>query len=350
MISIDPANPLETNPLAESAVNPSATDLALLDYLDGLLHDGHEDDVSLDLFPAEATPNIAVHGHTHNNVTALPTVMRPTSTPVPATARPRPMRVVEPLRTFAEPRPFAEPPKALPLRMPVAAVAETTVTSKTVTSTPVAPAIAPPAVVAETPVAPVLPDVIAATPVPPKATVSVADEPEQAAVVDTDNAHAWAANGRPQWAQQKFECLIFTSGGLKLAVPLVELGSIYPLEREDITGIFGQIDWFMGLMRAKNGNIRVVDTAQIVMPERYQSEMAAAYHFVVSLNNTDWALGVDAVVGTEVLDPEAVRWRGERSKRPWLAGTVISQMCALLDVAQLSAMFNQLDRKRGDSF
>jgi len=25
-------------------------------------------------------------------------------------------------------------------------------------------------------------------------------------------------------------------------------------------------------------------------------------------------------------------------------------MCALLDVAQLGAMFNQLDRKRGDAF
>ena len=340
MTSSDPANS-PANPLASNAASPSATDRALLDYLDGLLHDGREDDVSLDLFPAEAAPSFT----THTNVTALPTATRPTS--APTTVRPRPMRVVEPLRTFSEPRPFAEPPKPLPLRMPPVAipvVSEKTVEEKTVTP------VAPPVVVAEAPIAPVVPEVIAPVPTftPGNTDISAADDSAQA--VNAGTPHAWAANGRPQWAQQKFECLIFTSGGLKLAVPLVELGSIYPLEREDLTGIFGQIDWFLGLMRAKNGNIRVVDTAQIVMPERYQAEMAAAYQFVVTLSNSDWGLGVDAVVGTEVLDPEAVRWRGERSKRPWLAGTVISQMCALLDVAQLGAMFNQLDRKRGDSF
>ena len=319
MNSIDPTNPLNA---VNTDAAPSATDRALLDYLDGLLHDGSDDTISLDLFPAEPAPNFAAHA----NVTALPTP-----------ARPRPMRVVEPLRTFSEPRPFAEPVKPLPLRMPPIAP-------------PITPA-APPVEMAEIPAPPaVIAEVVAAAPVeleilqsPP---VSAAVEADQTPMVEADHAHAWAANGRPQWAQQKFECLIFSSGGLKLAVPLVELGSIYPLEREDLTGIFGQIDWFLGLMHAKNGNIRVVDTAQIVMPERYQSEMAEAYRFVVTLSNSDWGLGVDAVVGTEVLDPEAVRWRGERSKRPWLAGTVISQMCALLDVAQLGAMFNQLDRKR----
>ena len=30
----------------------------------------------------------------------------------------------------------------------------------------------------------------------------------------------------------------------------------------------------------------------------------------------------------QVLRPEQVRWRSARSKRPWLAGTVVKHMCA----------------------
>jgi purine-binding chemotaxis protein CheW len=157
---------------------------------------------------------------------------------------------------------------------------------------------------------------------------------------------AWLPDGRPQWAQRPFECLLFVAGGLTLAVPLVELGSIYPLEKDDLTEIFGQIEWFLGLIRTPYGNVRVIDTAQVVMPERYAATMADGYRFVVTLNNSDWGLGVDSLAGTTVLDPEAVRWRSQRSKRPWLAGTVIEKMCALLDPAQLNRMFNQLDRKR----
>ena len=37
--------------------------------------------------------------------------------------------------------------------------------------------------------------------------------------------------GRPEWAQGPFECLLFDVAGLTLAVPLVCLGSIYPLAR-----------------------------------------------------------------------------------------------------------------------
>jgi purine-binding chemotaxis protein CheW len=52
------------------------------------------------------------------------------------------------------------------------------------------------------------------------------------------------------------------------------------------------------------------------------------------------------VVGTVMLDPERIRWRGQRSKRPWLAGTLIDQMCALFDIAQLAWLFHSQDRKR----
>jgi purine-binding chemotaxis protein CheW len=38
------------------------------------------------------------------------------------------------------------------------------------------------------------------------------------------------------------------------------------------------------------------------------------------------------------LDPNEIKWRSQRSQRPWLAGTVIEHMCALLDVAALAEL------------
>ena len=153
----------------------------------------------------------------------------------------------------------------------------------------------------------------------------------------------WMSNGRPEWAQERFECLLFKVGGLSLAVPLVELGTIYPMT-EELTPLFGQADWFMGLLTVKQHNIRTVNTAKIVMPERYIETMNDDFTYVLSINGVDWGLAVDDVANAVTLDPDAVRWRSERSKRPWLAGTVVEHMCALLDISQLAAMFLSEDK------
>jgi purine-binding chemotaxis protein CheW len=320
-----------------NSVASGAAERALLDYFDGLLHD--------DGGPVAAPlRDIAVDAVRESAMAAVGNNVRPLVNANSNARAVRPVRIVEAVQTFAEPLPFAEPVR--PLRMPLPPIA------------PPEPVIAPVDVVAKAPVdvpvqapvvAPSIPSPITAppkTPVAPPAVEAVDPVLDSNAEADIAAPPNWAANGRPQWAQQPFECLLFKSGGLTLAVPLVELGSIYPLEEDDISGIFGQIEWFLGLMRTKYGNLRVVDTARVVMPERYRDDMAAGYQFVLSLSHSDWGLGIDAIDGTTLLDPEAVRWRSERSKRPWLAGTVVEKMCALLDVAQMRWMFDQLDRKR----
>ncbi len=153
----------------------------------------------------------------------------------------------------------------------------------------------------------------------------------------------WCENGRPQWAQDAFECLLFKVAGLTMAVPLVELGSIYPIT-DELTAIFGQADWFIGLMSTNAGNIRTVNTAKIVMPERYDDEFLDNIGYVISINGYDWGLAVDCVDKAITLEPEAVRWRTSRSKRPWLAGTVVEYMCALFDVQAMAQMLGQSDR------
>ncbi len=153
----------------------------------------------------------------------------------------------------------------------------------------------------------------------------------------------WAENGRPQWAQERFEVLLFEVAGLTLAVPLISLGQIQPLT-DELTPLFGQADWFMGLLPTSGGKIRTINTAKFVMPERYQDSFLEAARYVVSINGLPWGLAVDAVNQPITLQPDDVKWRSERGKRPWLAGTVKEHMCALLDVATMGELLSAADK------
>lgn len=153
----------------------------------------------------------------------------------------------------------------------------------------------------------------------------------------------WAANGLPLWAQDKFDVLLFNVAGLTLAVPLVSLGQIYPLT-DELTPLFGQADWFMGLQPTPMGKIRTVNTARFVMPEKYTDACLDKAKYVMSLDGVPWGLALDSVNQPVRLDPEQVKWRGDRSKRPWLAGTIKEHMCALLDVPRIAQILLDADK------
>ncbi|KRW59485.1 CheW domain-containing protein [Pseudomonas sp. TTU2014-080ASC] len=143
---------------------------------------------------------------------------------------------------------------------------------------------------------------------------------------------------RPEWADGPFECLLFDVAGLTLAVPLVSLGSIYPLEGQELTPLFGQPNWFLGILPSQSGNLKVVDTARWVMPDRYRDEFRDNLQYVISVGGYEWGLAVHQVSRSIRIDPAEVKWRSQRTQRPWLAGTVIEHMCALLDVAALAEL------------
>ncbi|WP_296264256.1 CheW domain-containing protein [Pseudomonas sp. UBA6562] len=144
--------------------------------------------------------------------------------------------------------------------------------------------------------------------------------------------------GRPAWAAEPFECLLFDVAGLTLAVPLVCLGSIYPLAGQELTPLFGQPDWFLGILTCQAGNLKVLDTARWVMPDRYRDDFRQGLQYVISVQGYEWGLAVHQVSRSLRLDPDEIKWRSQRGQRPWLAGTVIEHMCALLDVAELAEL------------
>lgn len=238
----------------------------------------------------------------------------------PGSAKPdvaTPPRPIPPLSTASKPEPKAVEPEPKPA--PAEPVVEKTIP--------------------EPPVARVTPEVKpAVAPVEP-APKEVA-QPDDGEAAFNDEIHlaaqqpilAWEENGRPGWAQNRFDCLLFKVDGLALAVPMILLGTIYKIDSE-LTPLFGQPDWFLGLLRVHDGrNIRVVDTAQLVMPERYRAEAIDTLVYAIGIHDCDWAMGCHEVVGSITLTPDDVKWRSERTRRPWLAGTVVDHMCALIDL------------------
>ncbi len=230
-------------------------------------------------------------------------------------------------------RPIAAPSAAPVAKAPVALIEETRAPVSTLapllqtrllTTTP------EPAVVEPAPApAPVAPAPVEQTLVPPLVEVHLPPN-NTPPPVETD--------GRPAWASEAFECLLFDVAGLTLAVPLVCLGSIYSLAGHELTPLFGQPEWFLGILPSQAGNLKVLDTARWVMPDRYRDDFRQGLQYVISVQGYEWGLAVHQVSRSLRLDPNEIKWRSHRGQRPWLAGTVIEHMCALLDVSALAEL------------
>jgi purine-binding chemotaxis protein CheW len=225
---------------------------------------------------------------------------------------------------------FADKPVYLPV--PVVATAPPLVPSRVIelsatrVEAVVAPVIVPAAVV--TVVAP--PVIIPVTPAP-------AVETRTQTAVETTRDEP-----RPDWANEPFPCLLLKVHGLSLALPLVKLNRILPWAEPTL--IPGYAAWLLGVLRLEglNRNLKVVDTAALVMPERIDQAPLpeASYQHIVMIGEGEWGLTCEDVSSVITIDPAKVRWRTSRSKRPWLAGTVVEHLCALLDAERLAEMLS----------
>jgi purine-binding chemotaxis protein CheW len=286
----------------------SRPQLALQNYLDALLQDATEElEVeSVDEFQAavleEQAHDARMRSAVAEAVAAAVPVIRPAPVSLAFTPEIKPEPVV---------RQVAEPVVARVFEAPVI----------------LPPVIAPPVIAPV--VEPVVPEPLVAL-VEPVAEVHLPAQRTPTPPPTSDE--------RPAWAEEPFECLLFDVAGLTLAVPLVCLGSIYPLAGHDLTPLFGQPDWFLGILPSQAGNLKVLDTARWIMPDRYRDDFRQGLQYVISVQGYEWGLAVHQVSRSLRLDPKEIKWRSHRGQRPWLAGTVIEHMCALLDVAALAEL------------
>lgn len=259
----------------------------------------------------------------------------------------------QPVPTVMPSRPFAEPERTLPLlagppllpRLMVDSLDVETAAENARDRRQAAPPVVP---VQPMPAEPIPAVEEAPAPVPGMAPTAprVAPEipPDETVDVPTAEAHrrtvvkGGAKAGSPSWAGSDFQCLTFTVAGLTLAAPLDRLHGIVEWPGE-LTELPGYADWFMGLLPNRGQNVRVIDSAQIIMPDGRVPDarpVLERVNYVVLIDDGRWGLAADAIAQILTLSPDGVRWRGERGRRPWLAGTAVEQMCAVLDIDNLS--------------
>lgn len=144
-----------------------------------------------------------------------------------------------------------------------------------------------------------------------------------------------------EYRQGRFQALFFEVAGLKVALPLKELGGIHQIT--SINTLPGKPVWYKGVMLYREQKINVVDTAMWVMPEKYDQQLAESlnYQYVIMLGKSSWGIACESLINTVALEQEDVKWRAAQGKRPWLAGLIKQHMCALLDVDALIALLAQ---------
>lgn len=196
--------------------------------------------------------------------------------------------------------------------------------------------------VAEIPVAPapVAPEVVTPEPV-----VEVAPPVAVAAPAELEESPI------PDWAQHPFQCLLFKVSGLTLAVPLVKLNSVMPWT-DKIVETPNQTDWYLGLVQTHAGNVKIIDTALMVLPENRRANVAEdpsrRFSHILLVDNYRWGLACDAIGEVVWMDRDKVKWRKNKTQRPWLAGTALEQLCAIMDTEVFADMMNARTTGRQD--
>ncbi len=141
----------------------------------------------------------------------------------------------------------------------------------------------------------------------------------------------------PDWARNEFQALFFKVDKLTLATPLTELLRTICIDK-DPTKIPGQPSWFMGLLDTHEQRIGVLDTGQLIFGKtigQQRNLKKKPFQRILITADGKWGLACDEILSIGKLEPDKVRWRTLRQKKPWLIGTVIEELTAVIDVNHL---------------
>lgn len=151
----------------------------------------------------------------------------------------------------------------------------------------------------------------------------------------------------PEWAQGEFQCLLFRAAGLTLALPLAKLSGVMPWDAAAVTALPNHQPWFLGLREHLDHQVKLIDVAKVILPPERVVGTATdngaeagtgPYGKVILIDDGRWGLVCTDVAEVITLSADAVKWRSRAGSRPWLAGTVIDRMCALIDTAAFASL------------
>ncbi len=148
--------------------------------------------------------------------------------------------------------------------------------------------------------------------------------------------------GAPAQGRRTLEAIIFTIDGLRLALPAEKLARIVEFP-DDILPAASTLPWYTGRAMLGQTGIDIIDPAEIVIPPSHRVRSSDArrqdMRYLLLIKDSSWALACQEVAPVTIDDGQ-IRRRTPRSRRLWLAGTVMSHACGLLDVDGLLANFS----------
>lgn len=165
--------------------------------------------------------------------------------------------------------------------------------------------------------------------------VLISDEPSIQQQLETPSKVVIEQDSAKDWKEGPFQALLFDVQGLKLALPLHELNGIFTYPETRLPKLPGKPSWYLGLYHHQEYRAQVVDTAHIVMPQGFNHANLPP-KYIILIDNHKWGLSCNNILKVTTLAPEDVKWRKQLGQRPWLAGTVLNQMCSILNVDMLT--------------
>lgn len=137
---------------------------------------------------------------------------------------------------------------------------------------------------------------------------------------------SWQA-GKPKWATKEMNCQLLKVNGMIVAIPKRMLLPAINVPR-NLAIPESRLDWYDGYV--PDGQFRhVLNAGTWIVGSEGDADL------LIPCQNYAWALSVEEVLGVEVVAEADISWRGDNSKRLWLAGIVKSKKWVLLDLDML---------------
>jgi purine-binding chemotaxis protein CheW len=137
--------------------------------------------------------------------------------------------------------------------------------------------------------------------------------------------------------------LKFRTAGLNLAIPLEKVAGEITWS-SDIVPVAESPAWLLGQRQYDDRTVQIIDTAMFIIPKARRDAMPSAsrsrYQHIIVIGNGRWGLACEKRDGQIALDTKEVNWRTEQGTRPWLAGTLTKDRCALLDAEAMGKLLD----------
>lgn len=139
--------------------------------------------------------------------------------------------------------------------------------------------------------------------------------------------------------QYPLQCLMFTVEGNQLCIPLIDLGNVVPWG-DRLTLFPDSPEWFLGLLKHRDENVKVADTANVLQINRKKVEEPSGNRHILIFGEDNWAITCDKLGDVINLNKDDIQWPKQEGTGLSL-GTIRDSLAILLDPARVLAQLNR---------